>query len=507
MLTRRPGLTVLLLSFVGSPLATAEPAFDAKAAAKKLAPFIDQHTLFVGRVDLRRLDAATLLKFAEPIALLPAETRTAIQAAQTALLRQGAQEIFVVYGARDFPNKPCLLVPSGETPSDMSELLKTLYGKDESAWVNRNGFLCLGTKPGLERLKACKPSPRTDIVEALTGVGDGAAQAVFAPSADMRSIFEQIAPTLPKEVGGGPIQTLTHGLKWVGLAVGPTPKAELRVTVACADAAAATKILALIQRGLEDAQGMLNVFDSEERPAYAKIYRRVVELLTPKVDKDRLVLALELGAVVPELTNLVKNVQPSARSRSISNLKQVGLACFNYEDVHGRFPVDIKSKDGKPLLSWRVAILPYVEQEQLYKQFKLDEPWDSEHNKKLIARMPALYRSPKQSADLKDRTTYLAPLGKGLMWDDPTGTRLQDVLDGISNTILLVEADDKHAVIWSQPEDIKINRKEPTKGLVGHWEDGFLALMADGSARFVDKDYSAIWAMFTKAGGEEQPEK
>src|SRR5262245_6222164 len=74
-----------------------------------------------------------------------------------------------------------------------------------------------------------------------------------------------------------------------------------------------------------------------------------------------------------------------------TNLQQVALAFHNYHDIHGVLPTNQFSKDNKPLLSWRVQILPFVEQEALYKQFKLDEPWDSPNNKKLIDVVPRLY--------------------------------------------------------------------------------------------------------------------
>jgi hypothetical protein len=227
----------------------------------------------------------------------------------------------------------------------------------------------------------------------------------------------------------------------------------------------------------------------------------------PRIEKDRLVVILELGTAVPELAKLLKKVQPAARNVSMNNLKQITLAIHNYADAFGRFPTDIKSKEGKLLLSWRVALLPFVEQTNLYQQFKLDEPWDSANNKKLIEQMPKIFLSPKQGMQLKDRTTYLAPLGKGLIWDGPMGIRFQDITDGTSNTILLVESSDDHAVVWTKPDDIVIDMNNPAKGLIGHWGDGFLAAMADGSVRFVEKGYSGIWAMFTKDGGEVLPEK
>src|SRR5437879_3383271 len=82
------------------------------------------------------------------------------------------------------------------------------------------------------------------------------------------------------------------------------------------------------------------------------------------------------------------------RRASQNNLKQIGLAVHNYHDVNGKLPTDVVDSNGKRLLSWRVLILPYIEQNNLYKQFKLDEAWDSDQNKKLLAKIPHNYISP-----------------------------------------------------------------------------------------------------------------
>ena len=113
------------------------------------------------------------------------------------------------------------------------------------------------------------------------------------------------------------------------------------------------------------------------------------------------------------------------RMQSSNQLKQIALAMHNYAQANRKFPPAYTSdKDGKPLLSWRVLILPFVEQDGLYKQFHLDEPWDSEHNKKLIANMPSTYKSPGSKVSGEGKTNYLTVRGKNTIFPgkDPTAS-------------------------------------------------------------------------------------
>ncbi|HEV3115603.1 MAG TPA: DUF1559 domain-containing protein, partial [Gemmataceae bacterium] len=192
-----------------------------------------------------------------------------------------------------------------------------------------------------------------------------------------------------------------------------------------------------------------------------------------------------------------------------NNLRQIGLALHNYHDVYGAFPAVANfNKDGKPLLSWRVHILPFVDQSELYRAFHLDEPWDSEHNKKLIARMPAVYRCPAEGS--AGRTAYLAPVlddthGKGTMWTgNKKQVRIPDVTDGTSNTILVVDADKQHTVFWTKPEDLAYDPKKPLAGLVGQHADKIQALFADGSVHRLNGTIAPqkLHALFTRSGGE-----
>jgi hypothetical protein len=181
------------------------------------------------------------------------------------------------------------------------------------------------------------------------------------------------------------------------------------------------------------------------------------------------------------------------------------LACHNYEAVHGSLPpAVVYGPDGTPLYSWRVLILPYIEQDDLYKEFHLDEPWDSEHNNKLLDRMPRTYAPPrgKQSKVPANHTVVHVFVGPGTAFEGPRGVAIGDFPDGTSSTLLLVEAGDP--VPWTKPEDIAYAPDRPVLPLPGLFKDGFRAGMVDGSVRFVRSTIreDALRAAITRNGGE-----
>ena len=101
--------------------------------------------------------------------------------------------------------------------------------------------------------------------------------------------------------------------------------------------------------------------------------------------------------------------------------------------------------------------------------------------------MPGMFASPLASPNLKAKglTTYLAPIAKGTIFAGPTGVAVRDITDGTSNTILIVEANTDHAVIWTKPSDLPVDFKDPTNGLTGQADDRFRAVFADGSAHAI----------------------
>ena len=165
----------------------------------------------------------------------------------------------------------------------------------------------------------------------------------------------------------------------------------------------------------------------------------------------------------------------------VENLKQIGLALHNYVADNGRFPLPaITDGQGRPLLSWRVAILPYLDQQAgLYRRFHLDEPWDGPNNMALLYQMPEVYMCPE--VPVRQKTVYQALIGPGTLFPGDRALRIYDVTAGTSRTTAVVEG--PTSVNWSAPEEIDVS--DPNySGMRGVQHDGGShALNADGSVR------------------------
>jgi hypothetical protein len=186
--------------------------------------------------------------------------------------------------------------------------------------------------------------------------------------------------------------------------------------------------------------------------------------------------------------------------QTTNNLKRLGLGVHNYENNYGRLPGNVM-KDGKPLLSWRVQVLPFLldEGNKLFDEFKLDEPWDSEHNKKLIVKMPKIY-TPLRGKAKAGETFYQSFQGENTALITGGG-KFAQFTDGLTPTFLVTEAD--KAIIWTKPDDIEFDGKNAPK-LGGMFKDSFFVLFADGHVQKVPKnvDGAAIVAAITRNGGE-----
>jgi len=216
-----------------------------------------------------------------------------------------------------------------------------------------------------------------------------------------------------------------------------------------------------------------------------------------------------MGAV-PLAVGIGNAVRESRREQCAAHLKLLGLAFHEYHEAHEHFPAPtIAGRDGTPLLSWRVALLPHLGYQSLYERFHLDEPWDSPHNRALLAEMPPEFACPGGPGRRAGRTGYLVVVGPitdvgsiNTPFEPTRGVEIREMIDGISNTVLVIEAD--ALVPWTKPDDLRWAPGGPLPRLASPHTGGAHMLFADGSRRFIKAtiDLRILQALLTMNGNE-----
>lgn len=238
--------------------------------------------------------------------------------------------------------------------------------------------------------------------------------------------------------------------------------------------------------------------------------RLIVYRLAPSESgQNPMMTTAVVGVLVALLLPAVQASREAARrSQTMNHLKMLLLALLNYQDMNGKFPPSASfDSEGRPMLSWRVHILPFLEHGELYKQFHLDEPWDSEHNRKLIPLMPSFYLDPaSKHTQQEGLSNYLGVKGEGMIFDDSKqDITFKDIIDGTSNTIVLLQVNDEQAAIWTKPQDWEFNAQSPLLGLAPNVRPAvFLAGFTDGHVAAISQtvDAGVFKAMLTRAGEE-----
>ena len=420
-------------------------------------------------------------------------------------------------------------VAAGTTAGDLDgkPFLQAASPMEPSLYMPDDRTLLVGMAPMIEKMVAHAKDPQPGELSTLIGktraAGDVTAVAVIEPIREMLGAMLMMVPVPPPLEDLKQLPDLVKAAKieltWTG-----TPQAS--VIVLAPDEAKAEKLETIVNEALDFGQEMalaelsqkMGEGDDPVEQATAqymvRLNKYLFDLVRPKrhgtvlsitQDGAESMQVATTGVLVALLLPAVQAAREAARrSMGSNNLKQIGLAMHNHHDVYKELPAQaIRDDSGKPLLSWRVKILPFVEQNALYEQFHLDEPWDSPHNKELLAQMPAVYARPGNDPTT-GLTPYLAPVGEGTLWNGEKGAKFRDVRDGLSNTIMVVEAEDEAAVPWTKPADWEIDANDLLKGVRNSRPGGFQALFCDGSSRFIANmiDLETLKAFLTMAGGE-----
>jgi Protein of unknown function (DUF1559) len=512
--------TVVITLALGVLARAEEPEPDAQA--RMIAPFLSPQTIAVGYVRVETLDPAAIWQ--QITGMQGRKSKDGLEKSindwVAGFRKAGGRELYVVLDLADLPqNAPNLIVPLGRE-TDPQPLIDFLQDREKKngegggalpfyfqVCEKVNGAIFCGSRQARERIRTGKSPSGPELVRAFEALKGAPVGVLFVPSADTRRVLDEMIPPLPAvgRVGGSAPNAggaesgriISQGLLWAALGVRPPPHPTLQLVIQSESAAAAERLSRLLDTAFKA------LAQRKEMREMVPNIDRFLDRLTPEVQGDRVVVAADEKTLTALLPPLVSRTEEAARrTTSMNRLKQIGLAMHNYHDINKSFPPAAKCKDGKRLLSWRVLILPLVEQQKLYEQFHLDEPWDSDHNRKLIPRMPEVYHS---SLSLPaGKTTFLGIAGQSGMFPGCQGLRIRDVTDGTSNTIFVVDADDARAVDWTKPEDLTPDPERPLDGLLGHFPDGFLALFVDASVRFIPKTVSpkTVKALFTRNGGE-----
>jgi hypothetical protein len=324
---------------------------------------------------------------------------------------------------------------------------------------------------------------------------------------------------------------------WAVLALDLRDKLRLTGTVKC-DSAESTKsvaetlqAVAVLMKNFTNQQASrpLNLGPADARATQfalmARISREVAKLLDQaefKAEGERVQIALESPLTASDVTALAKSLVPAVhearqaaqRTVDMNNVKQLALAMLNYEATTRQYPAAASQKyraggsmqQSKYPHSWRIDILPFLEEQSLYTQYRFDEPWDSEANKKFLEKMPSVFRSTKDPDPKSTNTSYFVFTGPGTLFEGEQGTSMRQITDGTSRTILLVEA--RRSVPWTKPEDIAYVPDKPLPKLGGWWPDEFLVSLCDGSVFRIASgaDEAALRLWITKADGQIAPD-
>ena len=203
---------------------------------------------------------------------------------------------------------------------------------------------------------------------------------------------------------------------------------------------------------------------------------------------------------------------PARQSQCRNSLRMIALALHHYHDTYDAFPpAYIADDQGRPMHSWRVLILPFIEQKNLYAQYRFDEPWNGPNNSKLASSMPRYVFFCPSDPNPKNRseTSYLAVIGPGTVWPGATPTTMNAITDGTSNTLLVVEVHNS-GINWMEPRDLDIRTIPMTinavtgLGLRSAHKHGTQAAFVDAHVQMLPNNTptETLRALFTIDGGE-----
>ena len=467
-------------------------------AANDLDRYLESTTVAVAQIDLARLDLPATTKFVQANFpnVIDSQTIHGIQLTAggtiQSLRNAGVTRVYITLSTLELTRGHVALIVPCSKPAAAREPLDAILAMlpanlGYKVHLNSDSVI-VATDSVWNRLSKLPQAERSALSVAVDQVANNSVSFVVNVREELRneiiSVFPERLPT------GWPIafspKAVMEDVVTLQFAMQTPPSIQAILTANCRDAQAAMRVSGLANQFVElTGQSSLKCTAIEKQ---ARVSSSGDELIS----------------LIGHLTKSTK--MSAAGMQQSNNLKQILLAIHNFESAHQGLPPRMTvSEKGTPLLSWRVFLLPYIEEQALYNEFHLDEPWDSPHNLKLVDRIPFGYQSSQFPDLTRGQTLIQAPMQSGFTWNGNENRMLtfQDITDGTSNTICFVVAPKDKGVVWTKPDDLKLGLDSLVADLFGDRESievGFF----DGSVQKLERTIKAglLKALMTHAGDE-----
>ncbi len=389
-------IPLVAIASAAGPAAGQQAPPLAAAEARTIAPFLDEQTFLVARLDVARLNVEATLQWipellgraGEPSQELAAELakgKGLVQEWAESFRRAGGRQLYVVVTLADLPPLPVFVVVPLEEGASAETIIKwcgpvgARAGEPASTAPQRpaavprlpfrpqvveqiHGAVFAGSRQGLERIRQGKPAQRPEVEKAFAAAGDAVVQCLLLPTADSRKVVEQMMPTLPEEIGGGPSTAVARGLLWAAAGLQTPPKPSLRVVIQSQDAASAGALKGVIEKALD-----LAATAAERQPELeqvAPVIKKLLPVITPAVEGDRLVLSLDSKRietiVLQVLSPAVRQARESAkREVAAHNMMEIVKGVAMYWTKHKeQWPADLDELVREKLISAKLLVNP-----------------------------------------------------------------------------------------------------------------------------------------------------
>lgn len=491
----------------------------AKDVIQDLKPALDTQTIAIINMDLANLQFQQLgeqigSNIKSPIqSKLLNQIASDYQDAFTQLHRAGATEINIVFklGTLVPDNRLIAIKCNGSNSIDqvkgVLQKLDGLFG--ENARISsRDDFVYTGSfhwKHEWNELAANPPewyqlhsaAELGSLEKAIENAGDAPIRMAFSLSADHKRALVEFDP---ESFAAGRIDSPAsiENLEWISLSFEPKSR-SLKLQIETGNSDSANAVAKKLGESFSFASAA---------PAFRNNVPELCEWLQSLdicTNNNSIQLNLKDESYDAAINGIAESVfhqlNQQRFSQSIGQMRQMIFAIHKYLDAEGSFPPAFsKADDGSPLLSWRVLILPYLGEQELYERFHLDEPWDSEHNLKLAKQTPEVY-ARLFGKELDGKTRFVAPFGKTAIAEK--GATIGEITDGTSATVAIMEVTPAQAVTWTMPDKFSIEQEDLILKIVEKGATGFWTTFCDGSAQYIPKEIdpqSLKWLMTINDG-------